>query len=120
MAFERISKSLDNLEKGAPLAQKDPLPSCFVPNADSAYKYGESVTETVASWVTKKFVSGPFDGPPLKNFRVNPLAAIDQGSKIRPIMDVSAPKGASLNDNMNDLELEKVFMSTAQRFSYSL
>jgi hypothetical protein len=119
-AYERMMKSLDNLEKGASLAQKGPLPACFVPNAESAYNYGESVTDTVAAWVVKKFVSGPFNDPPLKNFRVNPLAAIDQGTKIRPIMDVSAPKGSSLNDNMNDLELEKVFMSTAQRFSYSL
>jgi hypothetical protein len=86
-AYNRISRCLDNLENGAPLAQKGPLPPCFVPNAESAYLHGESVTETVASWIGKKFVSGPFDTPPLKNFRVNPLSAIDQGKKIRPILD---------------------------------
>jgi hypothetical protein len=119
-AYNRISKCLENLESGAPLAQKGPLPPCFVPNSDSAYVFGESVTETVASWIDKKFVAGPFESPPLKNFRVNPLSAIDQGTKIRPILDVSSPKGNSLNDNMCENELEKVYMSTARRFSYSL
>jgi hypothetical protein len=119
-AYERCKRSIENFKEGAPLAQKGPLPACFVKNSRSAYIHGEKVTETIANWVDKKFVSGPFDSPPLKNFRVNPLSAIDQGSKIRPVLDVSAPKGASLNDNMNELCIEKVFMSTARRFSYSL
>jgi hypothetical protein len=119
-AYERCKKSIENFKEGAPLAQKGPLPACFVKNSKSCYVHGEKVTETIANWVDKKFVSGPFDTPSLKNFRVNPLSAIDQGSKIRPVFDVSAPKGASLNDNMNEFCIEKVFMSSARKFSYSL
>jgi hypothetical protein len=119
-AYIRFKNCLENLKKGAPLAQKGPLPSCFINNSESAYVHGEKVTETIASWIEKKFVSGPFNGPPLKNFRVNPLSAIDQGTKIRPVLDVSAPKGASLNDNMDELCIEKVFMSSARKFSFSL
>jgi hypothetical protein len=119
-AYNRFKNCLENLKNGAPLAQKGPLPPCFVKNSESAFVYGEKVTETIATWIEKKFVSGPFDTPPLKNFRVNPLSAIDQGTKIRPVLDVSAPKGASLNDNMNELCIEKVFMSSARKFSFSL
>jgi hypothetical protein len=119
-AYQRVKSCLENLKKGAPLAQKGPLPSCFIKNSDSAFVHGEKVTETIATWIEKGFVSGPFDAPPLKNFRVNPLSAIDQGTKIRPVLDVSAPKGASLNDNMNEFCIEKVFMSSARKFSFSL
>jgi hypothetical protein len=48
------------------------------------------------------------------------LSAINQGSKICPVLDVSAPKGASLNDNMDENKIEKVVMSSARKFSHSL
>ena len=65
-------------------------------------------------------MAGPFDGPPLPKFRVNSLMAIKQGHKVRPVLNVSLPKLASLNDNVNKLAVEKVKMSTAKKFSYSV
>ena len=46
--------------------------------------------------------------------------AIKQGHKVRPVLNVSLPKLASLNDNVNKLAVEKVKMSTAKKFSYSV
>ena len=56
----------------------------------------------------------------MSKFRVNSLMAIKQGHKVRPVLNVSLPKLASLNDNVNKLAVEKVKMSTAKKFSYSV
>jgi hypothetical protein len=81
--LERAKTCIKNLTEGAPLCQKPTeLPGCFVHNANSCYDHGQVVTETIASWVDKKYAAGPFSTPPMKCFRVNPLSAIDQGTKI--------------------------------------
>ena len=46
--------------------------------------------------------------------------AVDQGEKIRPVLNVSLPENASFNDNINYFEMEKVSMSAARRFGFSL
>jgi predicted RNA-binding Zn-ribbon protein involved in translation (DUF1610 family) len=77
----RAKTCIENLKKGASALQKEKLPPVFVQNTESTFNHGEEVTNIVASWIVKKFVSGPFVDPPLKNFRVNKLLAIDQGKK---------------------------------------
>ena len=116
----RAAKCIRSLREGASSYQKGPLPSIFQKNAPSAEKYGELMTDTIASWVKKGFVSGPFAQPPLKNFRVNPLMAIEQHGKIRPVLNVSEPVGRSFNDNVVGHELEKVYMDSAKDFGYCL
>jgi hypothetical protein len=36
-----------------------------------AYGYGAVVTDVVATWVSKKFMAGPFKSPPVANFCAN-------------------------------------------------
>jgi hypothetical protein len=48
------------------------------------------------------------------------MMAVAQKSKIRIIMDLSAPEGASYNDAINEMALEKVSMSSARLFGYSV
>jgi hypothetical protein len=119
-SLERAKTTLENLRKGASACQKSKLPGCFVKNADSTVNFGEEVTNTIATWTKNGFVAGPFGTPPLPNFRANKLMPIDQGNKVRLILDVSEPKGASFNDNVNELKVEKVFMSTARLFGHSV
>ena len=108
--LERAVRSLENLRSGANVFQKEPLPACVCDNAKSAVQNGRNVTDVVGNWIKKGFVAGPFDGPPLPKFRVNSLMAIKQGHKVRPVLNVSLPKLASLNDNVNKLAVEKVKM----------
>ena len=68
----------------------------------------------------KGFVAGPFSAPPLPLFRVNPLMVVEQKGKIRPVINVSSPPGRSFNDNINLTSMEKVFMSSPKKFSYSV
>ena len=71
-------------------------------NAKSAFTHGALLTDTIAQWVKNKMVAGPFDEPPLANFRVNPLMAVQQKTKVRPILNLSAPKKFSFNDAVDE------------------
>jgi hypothetical protein len=78
------------------------------------------VTDTIATWDKKGFASGPFDTPPLDNFRSNCLIAIPQNNKVRPVLDASLPKFCSFNSNIDKCKLEKVEMCSARCFAYSV
>jgi hypothetical protein len=56
--------------------------------------------------------------PPLLQFRVNPLMAVDQGEKVRLVLNVSAPKGSSVNDTVVQEGIKKVSMSSARAASH--
>jgi len=91
-----------------------------VKNTPSTAENGREVADTIATWLKKGFVSGPFLEPPLNNFRVNCLMAVNQGSKVRPILNISLPEKCSFNDNVDEYQLEKVRMSTAKSFSHAI
>jgi hypothetical protein len=117
---KRGVRCIKNLREGAEAFQKTVLPPCFVANAPSAIRHGVEVTDAIACWVKAGFAAGPFDSPPLENFRVNSLIAIPQGPKVRPVLNVSLPQGKSLNSNVKENKLEKVSMCSARCFSYSI
>jgi len=114
----RAETSLRDLKEGADSCQLLDLPPCVCKNSNSTIRYAEEVTDTVAGWIKQGFVCGPFDAPPLPRFRVNPLVAVEQDDKVRLVMNVSSPKGASFNDNVVQHKVEKVNMSSAREVSY--
>jgi hypothetical protein len=117
----RASVLLYELEHGVKLPFSHKLPQIMVPNTTSAYEFGENFTDTVAVWVKKGFVAGPFVLPPAGQiFRLNSMIAVDQKTKIRIVMNLSGPKGVSFNDAIISNSLEKVVMSNARKFGYSL
>jgi len=117
---ERARKAICNLMEGASAFQLQDLPPIKVANAESAFKYGEAITDSLAGFVKAGYMAGPFSAPPVARFRVNSLMAIAQRDKARPVLDMSRPEGRSFNDNINKFKVEKVSMSTARLFSYCL
>jgi hypothetical protein len=113
----RAHTCIDNLKNGASSFQKGTLPTCFQKNAPNTLLHGREVSDAIASWLKKGFAAGPFDSPPLQHFRVNPLMAIQQSGKVRPVLNLSAPEGMSFNDYVNEIELEKVHMTSAKQFA---
>ena len=73
-----------------------------------AYENGALLTDVIATWIKKGFVAGPFDAPPMAGFRANPLAAVVRNGKVRPILNMSGPKGKSFNDNVDKARLERL------------
>ena len=117
----KIAKiAIDTLTRGATTALKYTLGQITVPNAKSAYHYGEFLTDSIAGWVKNKMVAGPFKTPPLKNFRANPLMAVAQRNKVRPILNLSAPKTGSYNEAVDPHKIRKLGMSSAGLFAESL
>jgi hypothetical protein len=87
--------------------------SINVPNASSALKNGEFMTDIIASWVNKKYVIGPFDSPPSFDFSINTLAACTaKKAKVRPIMNLSSPENCSFNDAVNPYAIRKLTMTS--------
>ena len=85
-------------------------------NSWSAVDNGALLTDTIATWVIKEFVAGPFDTPPVAGFRANPLAVVVRNGKIQPILNMSGPKGKSFNNNVDKRKMEKLHMGTARQF----
>ena len=116
----RADKALSDLANGADAYQMAALPPMNSVNAKSAIENGELLTDTIATWIKKGFVAGPFDSPPMPGFRANPLGVVNRNGKIRPILNMSGPKGASFNDNVDRPKLERLHMGTAKSFGTAL
>ena len=116
----RADKTLDCLSDGGGAFQKGELPPLVSENSKSAYENGAVLTDTIATWVKKGFVAGPFDTPPMAGFRSNPLAVVVRNGKVRPILNMSGPVGRSFNDNVEEKKLEKLHMGTAKQFGVAL
>ena len=46
--------------------------------------------------------------------------AVEQQEKIRIVLNASLPENLSFNSNIKNTELEKVYMSSARKFGYSV
>ena len=118
---KRAEKVVKSLREGAESYQKiPPLPPAIVPNAKSSTDNGYLLTDKICTWTEGEFVAGPFPYPPMEGFRANPLATICRNGKIRPVLNMSGPRGKSFNDNIDMRKVEKVHMATAKEFSYGL
>jgi hypothetical protein len=113
-------KIASDLQGGAEAYQQSELPPITVPNLESVFIHGEFLTDKIASWIESGFVVGPFKVPPMAGFRANPLLAVARNNAIRPIVNLSEPKGHSFNDNVDQSKIEKVKMATAKSFSYNV
>ena len=118
--LKRAKRVITDLKWGAEACQKTCLPPLATENSPTTVTFGRPMTDIIATWVKNGVVAGPFDFPPVEKFRCNPLIAIVRNSKIRPVINMSGPKGFSFNDNLDKAKLEKVHMTTAKEFSYSL
>jgi hypothetical protein len=116
----RAERCIDYLRNGGPSFQIQKLGSCCVKNSKQATEYGAAVTDTIASWVEKKFVAGPFLNPPLPNFRANSILAVPQPNKVRICLNVSLPENRSFNDNIDTFEMEKIKMSSARLIGHTI
>ena len=56
----------------------------------------------------------------MEGFRSNPLAAVVRNGKVRPVLNMSGPRGRSFNDAVQKEKMERLHMGTAKKFSYGL
>jgi len=113
-------RALKTQKEGAFTKLKTSLPNVECKNAKSAENFGELMTDTIGHWIQNKMVAGPYKAPPFGVFRVNPLMAVPQKNKVRPIMNLSAPSGESLNDAIRPESVKRLKMSSAKNFGYEI
>ena len=115
-----IETTLKTLEQGAaPKLTKD-LASISMENSMSIVAEGAHFTDTLSSWISRGFVLGPFDNPPFDNLRINRILGVRQQTKVRPIMDLSAPEGNSFNEAVDKDTLRKIKTFSAKDFAEGL
>ncbi len=84
-------------------------------NAVSAYQYGPQVTDAIAEWVAKGYAFGPVTaaevlaGAKVSSIMVRPKP----NGSVRVILNLSAPKGHSVNDGISKDEFRAKMSSTA-------
>ena len=88
-------------------------------NAPSAFLEGEKVTDAVADWVAKGFAFGPV---PVSSVPANAkfsglMARPKPNGGARVILNLSAPKGRSVNEGIDTSHLPTVMSSTGQWLS---
>ena len=113
-------ETIQNLLRGAPALQRNDLKACLLKNAESVIRHGAVFTATLETWIKSGYVAGPFMEPPTPEFRANSLMAVEQKDKVRPVLNMSYPKGGSFNCNIDKDVMRKVKMSSASQFGQSL
>jgi len=116
----RGEKLVNELLNGVDSLQITKLQGATIPNSGSVYEHGAVFTDALGSWIKKGFVAGPFFTPPVPDFRANSMMALEQKDKVRIIMNLSKPQGECFNDNVDTSRMEKVRMSTAKEFGYTV
>lgn len=109
-----------NITQGTKVKLTKPLPPMQSKNANSAFRNGEFMTDQLAGWVKNKFVAGPFHSPPIQDLRVNMLMSKTEKLKVRPILNLSAPKGNAFNEAIDKATIPKLTMSAPSLFGQML
>ena len=72
-------------------------------NLRSSMTFVESILAAISKELTRGHTSGPFDSPPFPVTHCSPLGAVEKSdSSVRLILDLSQPRGASVNENIAD------------------
>ena len=94
-----VRQLIDNLRRGCAIGYTGPQFDYFASNLQSAYQQPEVIDATLNEECSAGRILGPFDQPPLPNFRTSGLGLVpkhDGGWRI--IYHLSAPFAHSIND----------------------
>jgi hypothetical protein len=86
----------------------------FSSNAPSAYEFAEQVTDSIADWILAGFAAGPFDPQDRPaGAKVNGMMCRQKpNGSARIILNLSAPKGRSVNDGIQSDDFPTTMSST--------
>ena len=94
-----VASIINGFKSGFDLGFKGTLTNTFPKNNKSAILHKEGVTEAIRKEISRGHTAGPFPQPPFPINHISPLGAAPKpDGSIRLIMDLSQPKGESIND----------------------
>jgi len=115
--WERLERACAILESGADIGCRGTARAAtFSKNAASAINCGYQVSDAVASWIKKGFAAGPFEEEEVPaGAKVNGIMTRQKpNGAVRIILNLSAPKGMSVNDGISSEEFPAVMSSTGK------
>ena len=87
---------------GFALGYRGPVTAARPRNLLSARSRRSAVTVAVALVVSRGYTAGPFVRPPFRLFHCSPLgAAVKPDGSVRLVLDLSSPRGASVNSGIS-------------------
>ena len=94
-----VSSIITGFELGFDIGFKGTLKNISTKNNKSAELHKQGLTEAIRKEVSRGHTAGPFPTPPFPITHISPLGAVPKpDGSIRLIMDLSQPKGESIND----------------------
>jgi len=111
----RLDRVILRLQDGANIGCTGPYRDATVStNAASAYQYGPEVSDAIAAWVDKGFAYGPVDRDKVPhNAKINGIMVRPKpNGSARIILNLSAPKGSSVNEGIDSAEFPATMSST--------
>ena len=94
-----VASIISGFEFGFDLGFRGTLTNTFPPNNKSALIHKKGVTDAIRRELDRGHTAGPFPAPPFPISHISPLGAAPKSDgSIRLIMDLSQPKGCSINE----------------------
>ena len=95
---------VNGFRHGFDIMYAGPLIESQTRNLRSAYIHKEKVLDAIDTEVLRGHTAGPFPYPPFPVTHCSPLGAVNKASseKVRLILDLSQPKGISVNEGIMD------------------
>ena len=94
-----VNSIITGFEVGFNIGYKGPLIDTFPSNNKSAFVHKQGVTDAIRKEIARGHTAGPFATPPFPINHISPLGAVPKpDGTIRLIMDLSQPRGLSINE----------------------
>ena len=94
-----VNSIITGFEVGFNIGYKGPLTDTFPSNNKSAFVHKQGVTDAIRKEIARGHTAGPFATPPFPINHISPLGAVPKpDGTIRLIMDLSQPRGLSINE----------------------
>ena len=93
-----VQNLLRDLSTGFNIGYTGPQQTRTVKNLLSVRNNPQVVKDYLLKEISLQHIAGPFKAPPLPNLQCSPIGLVSKDGSWRMIMDLSAPKGSSIND----------------------
>ena len=99
---DRVERVLHGLKHGYDIGFRGEFKETFPKNNASAFRHKHLLSASVDKEVARQHTAGPFLHPPFVRNHISPLGAdIKPDGTARLIMDLSQPKGESINEHIS-------------------
>ena len=107
-----VSYLLTGFTQGFDIGYSGPITPGVLKNSKSATDNSDHVSETLQKELDRGHIMGPFNSLPIPNLHISPLGSRPKkDGSLRLIMDLSSPRGSSINEGIDREEFSVSYTS---------